>query len=110
MKERKNSPNYIPEILCGLILSATGVSALIANRDSAIYGVSVPLWTEWMLTPMGFYILYLSFKALWQNKQKGKKEAEAAALEEKEREAHGDVGSGADESESKKDEPPQGGA
>ena len=55
-------------------------------------------------------MLYLAIKALWRRKQKAKKEAEAAILEELEREAQGDVASGTDESESKKDEPPQGGA
>ena len=112
MKETKenNEPTYFGVILMSVLVIFMGIDSLITGRPPSRHGVPAPSWSAWVIAPSGFCMLYLAIKALWRRKQKAKKEAEAAILEELEREAQGDVASGTDESESKKDEPPQGGA
>ena len=107
--KKRNSPNYVLEIFIGLGLVLGGSHSLITDSPLYFRDGASPSWGAWILTPMGFYILLITGKALWRNKQETKREAEAATLEEKDCETQVDVASGTAESESKKDEPPQGG-
>ncbi|WP_027188289.1 hypothetical protein [Desulfovibrio cuneatus] len=109
-EKEKNKPTYFVEIVLSLLFSLTGLHTIIINEGYLHHGVEVSAWTAWITTPTGLYILYTALKARWRNKQEAKKDAEAAALEEQERETQGDVASGTNENESKKDDPPQGGA
>ena len=111
MKRKKNENIlFRPELYIGLLFLVLGLDSIITGNPIKRQYIPAPSWAGWIVAPFGVWILYMTFKARWRNKQEDKREAEAAALEEKDCETQVDVASGTDESESKKDEPPQGGA
>ncbi len=103
----KNRSSQLPGIIIGLFFLFTGVYTLITGYEWQRGDAVFPAWGAWFTAPFGLWALTISLHARWRNKQEAKREAETAALEEKEREAQGHATSGADESESKKDAPPR---
>ena len=109
-KEKNSSPIYLKETIAGLFLTLWGLYKIVTNSPINFHGVPSPTWVGWVVAPVGLHMLVGALKGTWRNKQEAKKEAEAAILEELEREVQGDVASNAGESESKKEDSPQGGA
>ena len=105
----KNRSSQLPGIIIGLFFLFTGVYTLITGYEWQRGDAVFPAWGAWFTAPFGLWALTISLHAHWRNKQESKREAEAAALEGKEREAQGDTACGENKGESEKDDTPQGG-
>ena len=54
--------------LVGVLFAFSGALKVVTGKPSIRWGVEIPAWTGWITFPFGVWVLFVSVRALWRNR------------------------------------------
>ena len=57
-------------VFIGVGLSFLGAHTILTGESGTRWGVAIPSWTGWVQLPVGIWVLFVSIRALWRDRNK----------------------------------------